>query len=314
MAEVWTMGEILVEIMRKRRGAQLYEPEDFSGPYPSGAPAICIDTVAKLGHTAGIIGGVGADDFGKCLLDRFEQDGVDTRFVLRSDKGATACAFVTYFEDDSRKFIFHIGDTPAVRAKAPDLRNEKDAKYFHIMGCSLMADAAFAGEIIKTMHAFKALGAEISFDPNIRPELLGNSDAMGLIHEVLGNCSVLMPGMGELLMITGKPSVEEAVAACFERPAIKIIAVKDGSRGCKIYTRDETVKVGIYPVTVKDETGAGDCFDAAFLCGLIDGKPIRDIARQASVAAALNTAEFGPMEGKMDREVVDRLALDNHWD
>ena len=72
MAAIWTMGELLVEIMRPRADMSMFEAGEFLGPYPSGAPAIFIDTAARLGHQAGIIGGVGSDDFGKCLLDRLE--------------------------------------------------------------------------------------------------------------------------------------------------------------------------------------------------------------------------------------------------
>ena len=77
MAEIWTMGEMIVEIMREKENEPLDKAGVFRGPYPSGAPAIFIDTVARLGHKGGIIGGVGKDDFGKCLLDRLKSDGVD---------------------------------------------------------------------------------------------------------------------------------------------------------------------------------------------------------------------------------------------
>ncbi len=70
MPSIWTMGELLVEIMRPQPGLGLYNPGPFLGPYPSGAPAIFIDTVARLGHPAGMIGGVGEDDFGRGLIDR----------------------------------------------------------------------------------------------------------------------------------------------------------------------------------------------------------------------------------------------------
>ena len=78
MAEIWTMGEMIVEIMREKENEPLDKAGVFRGPYPSGAPAIFIDTVARLGHKGGIIGGVGKDDFGKCLLDRLKSDGVDS--------------------------------------------------------------------------------------------------------------------------------------------------------------------------------------------------------------------------------------------
>ncbi len=48
MAEIITMGELLVEIMRDQENAELYETGTFKGPFPSGAPAIFIDTAARL--------------------------------------------------------------------------------------------------------------------------------------------------------------------------------------------------------------------------------------------------------------------------
>ena len=106
---IWTMGEMIVEIMRDKVDQPLDKAGVFLGPYPSGAPAIFIDTAARLGQKAGIISGVGCDDFGKNLLDRLNADGVDTSLVLQDPTCSTGCAFVMYFSDGERKFIFHIG-------------------------------------------------------------------------------------------------------------------------------------------------------------------------------------------------------------
>ena len=86
MTDILTMGEILVEIMREHEDVPLDRAGTFKGPYPSGAPAICIDAAARLGCRTAIIGGVGKDDFGKCLLDRLRQDGVDVSHVLERDR------------------------------------------------------------------------------------------------------------------------------------------------------------------------------------------------------------------------------------
>ena len=118
--DVWIMGELLVEIMRPRAGMTLGEQGTFLGPFPSGAPGIFIDTVARLGHSAAIVSGVGDDDFGRCILDRLQADGVNTDLVQVIPGRSTAVAFVTYFEDGSRKFIFHWDGTPAVMARVPD--------------------------------------------------------------------------------------------------------------------------------------------------------------------------------------------------
>lgn len=308
MAEIITMGEIIVEIMRANEDEPLYSAGTFKGPYPSGAPAIFIDTAARLGHSAKIIGGVGKDDFGKCLLDRLSKDGVDVSDVLENDRISTGCAFVTYFADGSRKFIFHIGNTPAVLAKAPAKEKLEGAEYFHIMGCSLMADLSFGKEIVKAMTDAANAGAKVSFDPNIRPELMKDPEAMELVKAVTDRMNVYMPGVGELLQFSGKDSVDEAVALYFENPNLEIIVLKDGSRGCHVYSRDGgRFDFGIYRAKPVDATGAGDSFDAAFLCALIEGKSIEDATKTATAAATLNIAAFGPMEGKISRENVEKL-------
>lgn len=307
MAEIWTMGETLVEIMRTNENSELYKPDYFKGPYPSGAPAIFIDTAARLGHKCGIISGVGRDDFGKCILDRLEKDGVDISQVLIDPENSTGCAFVTYFEDGSRKFIFHLGNTPAAAAKAPDEAVLKDTIYFHVMGCSLFAKLEFAQEILKTVKMAKKAGAKISFDPNIRKELMGDEQVVEIVNEILSYTNVFLPGLEELMMLTGKKTEESAVRACFEMKNMDILVIKKGSKGSSVYTRKEIISAGVYKINAIDSTGAGDSFDGAFICGLIEGRPLSEVIRMASAAGALNTAAFGPMEGDISKKTINKL-------
>lgn len=308
MAEIMIMGELLVEIMRAGEDVPLFETGAyFRGPFPSGAPGIFISTAARLGHSAGIISGVGEDDFGKNILDRLEAVGVDTRRVIRSREGATGAAFVTYFSDGERKFIFHIDHTPAVAAKAPEnMEGLEDAKYFHIMGCSLMASVSFGKEIVKTMRRLKAQGTKVSFDPNVRLEMLRDAEAMDLVQEVYKNSDIFMPGVSELKMITGMETVEDAVKKAFEdNSGLELLVLKNGSKGSRLYTRNGLEEVmGIYPVEQVDATGAGDSYDAAFICGLAEGRSLKEAAQMGAAAGALNAAAFGPMEGDISRETV----------
>ncbi|MGO5052066.1 sugar kinase [Lachnospiraceae bacterium LCP25S3_G4] len=307
MAEILIMGEMLVEIMRTEEDIELYEEGVFRGPFPSGAPAIFIDAAARLGCNTAIIGGVGNDEFGQCILDRLKKDGVDCSHVLESNEKATGVAFVTYYSDGSRAFIFHMGNTPAVEAKAPAISEFTNVKYMHIMGCSLMANKEFAQEILKTMRMMVAQGTKISFDPNIRKELFTDSSIHEVIQEVFDNTSVFLPGVEELLMTTGKETLEEAIETCFENPKMDILALKNGSKGSMIYTRDRLVKIGAYKVKQLDATGAGDCFDGAFIAGLTQGKKLEEAAKMAAAAGALNAAAFGPMEGNITTETVEFL-------
>lgn len=311
MTDILIMGEMLVEIMRDREDVQLYDAGLFKGPYPSGAPAIFIDTAARLGCGTAIVGGVGKDDFGKCLLDRLKRDKVDISHVIESEERSTGCAFVTYFRDGSRKFIFHMGNTPAVEAKAPAEGDFQDVKYMHIMGCSLMSNKEFAQEILKTMRMLAAEGTKISFDPNIRKELFTDDSIHEVLGEVMENTGIFMPGVEELLLVTGEKTIEAAVEKCFSYPQMEIVVLKNGSKGSRLYTREKVEEVSAYKVEQMDATGAGDCFDGAFIAGLVKGKSAAESARMGAAAGALNAAAFGPMEGDISMETISRMIEEN---
>ena len=301
------MGEILVEIMRPRPDIELYEPGEFLGPYPSGAPAIFIDTVARLGHVAGMIGAVGSDDFGRCVLDRLEDDGVNCDQVQSIPHRSTAVAFVTYFADGSRKFIFHIDGTPAVMARFQPSSKLESPAFFHIMGCSLMANDVFRNRIYEAMDYFHEQGAKISFDPNIRPELLGDQSIEDITGPVLKKCSVLFPGVAELAMLSGKGDIESGVDHLFATTPLEVVVVKRGKKGCMVYADGQALDIPAYQVEEVDPTGAGDCFDAAFLCGLLEGKDLRACGQMAAAAGALNAMAFGPMEGDISPATVGAM-------
>jgi sugar/nucleoside kinase (ribokinase family) len=307
MAEVICMGDILVEIMRPEAGIPLNREGYFRGPFPSGAPAIFIDTVAKMDHTAAIIGGVGDDDFGHYTIDRMRADGVDCRFIHLSDRLSTGCAFVTYFEDGSRKFIFHMGNSAAAEVDIPDISDMDDLKYFHIMGTSLADNPKFADGIVGLMRAAVKKGAKVSFDPNLRFELIRDRRVYEIIDEIVGNTAVLLPGKEELMIITGEDSVEKAIKKAFENPVLEVIALKNGSKGSIIYTRENSFESDIYTIDVADATGAGDSYAGGFIAGLLENRPLEECAKMAAACGALNCAAFGPMEGKISPEIVWKM-------
>ena len=313
MAEIVIMGELLVEIMRPHEDIPLYDTDYFRGPFPSGAPGIFISTAARLGHSTAIISGVGDDDFGENILRRLKKDGVDVSRVLVSNEGHTGIAFVTYFADGERKFLFYMDNSPCVMAKAPENMDDfRDTKYMHIMGCSLMSSVPFAKEIVKTMKMMKENGVRISFDPNVRLEMMRDPVVLEILKEVFDNASILMPGVSELKMLSGEEDLEKAIAKVFENENLELLVLKNGSKGSQIYSRDGlVVEQGIYRVVQEDATGAGDSYDAAFICGLAEGKSIAEAAKMGAAAGALNAAAFGPMEGKISPETVREMIEKN---
>ena len=109
-------------------------------------------------------------------------------------------------------------------------------------------------------------------------------------------------------IVKGEKSSEEAVKEAFQNKRLKILVLKDGSRGSKVYTREgQGFRTGVYKIHQIDATGAGDSFDAAFLCGLLQKKSLQEAARMGAAAGALNAAAFGPMEGDISPDTLRNM-------
>lgn len=300
MYDILTIGEILAEILSDHVGQVFYRPGRLLGPYPSGAPAIFIDQAARMGAKTAIIAKIGKDDFGRLNKDRLSADGVDISHIIETDQNSTGCAFVTYFEDGSRHFLFHFTRAACGELCAADINGEliRNSRYLHIMGCSITGSPTMGEAIMQAIRLAKANGTKISFDPNIRPELLSGK-IMEYYNEIIDASDLLLTGKSELKLLFG--DCDKAIASLLSQ-ADRIIAVKDGSRGTYIYTRDRAFSVATYPALETDPTGAGDCFDATFLSGLCTGMTLEDAAIRANAAGAKAVEKRGPMEGNTTLE------------
>jgi sugar/nucleoside kinase (ribokinase family) len=192
-------------------------------------------------------------------------------------------------------------------ARAPEAERIRGARYFHVMGCSLMANESFRQEVFAAVERFAGVGARITFDPNIRFELLAERSVEDIAGPVLRRCAVLFPGEKEAQLLGGSGETEAAVQALFRRYPLEVLVLKRGRRGCTVYSAGLRQEVPAFRVREVDPTGSGDCFDAGFLCGLLEGRPLEECARLAAAVGALNAQAFGPMEGKISPQAANRL-------
>ena len=130
---------------------------------------------------------------------------------------------------------------------------------------------------------------------------------MDVIGPVMENTALLLPGVMELKLLSGHNDTNRAVELLFGNPILEMIVLKQGKAGATIFTREERFETHAYPVQDVDPTGAGDCFDAGFLCGFLEGKSIEDCGQIAAAAGALNAAAFGPMEGDISPSSIQDL-------
>jgi len=282
----------------------------FRGPFASGAPAIFIDAVANLGHSAAMIGGVGNDAFGQVCIDRFKKDGVDVSGIKISNL-TTGVAFVAYFDDGGRKYIFHISDTASSDIGSLPQKEIAQTKIFHIMGCSLMITKDMADKIVEYAEIVKSSGGKISFDPNIRVELMNKDFIKNAVERITQIADIILPGLSEMLLLADTDNKDAAIQKLLNMA--EIIVLKQGRKGCEIHTKEmgEPISVPSFKIDEVDPTGAGDAFDAGFLCGLLEKKSFKECGILANACGALNASRLGPMEGVFERNVVEGF-IKNH--
>jgi fructokinase len=298
MAQVVAIGEILVEVMATEVGQTFLAPGLFAGPYPSGAPAIFADQAARAGAPVAMVGCVGGDDFGTLNVERLRASGVDVAAIRRVPGATTGVAFVTYRRDGGRDFIFTIATSAAAHLSAAQLEPGLFAgcRFFHVMGSSLF-NPAIAEAVRRGVRLAKEAGARVSFDPNVRKELLGLPGVPETLAEVLAACDLLLPSEEDLAHLRPGLPAEEA-AATLLASGRELVVLKRGARGCALFGADGSrVELPAHPSEEVDPTGAGDCFGGTFVASLARGLPPARALALANAAGALAVRRKGPMEG-----------------
>ncbi|CDY75154.1 Fructokinase [Caballeronia glathei] len=294
---ILTMGEILVEIMATERGQSFRRAGTLIGPYASGAPAIFIDQVARAGSRGALIGCVGDDDFGALNVERLRADGVDVSGISVVRNATTGSAFVTYREDGERDFIYNIANSASGHLSVSNVRDDllADCTHFHVMGSSL-----FSFRIIEAMkkviETVKAQGGTVSFDPNIRKEMLRIPEMREALDFILDYTDVFLPSGHEVMLLASATTEEGAIEELLRR-GVREVVVKRGKDGCSHHDGSHEIRMPALRVEEVDPTGAGDCFGATYIACRSQGFGIEDALRYACASGARAVTFRGPMEG-----------------
>jgi sugar/nucleoside kinase (ribokinase family) len=297
MKKIVVVGEILVEIMADHPGEGFLETIALTGPFPSGAPAIYIDQVAKMGQPCTIISSVGKDDFGRVNLDRLERDGVDTSGIAIDSERPTGTAFVRYREDGGRDFVFNIRHSACGRVPTLEVAQRllDTADHLHVMGSSL-SSPEFIEVNLTAARSLKERGGTVSFDPNLRKEILDSPGMREAMIKILAVTDVFLPSGEELFLLTQSTTAEGAVSELLGQ-GIDVIVHKQGADGARYYDRTGNHFAPGFAVREVDPTGAGDCFGGAFTTLWLRGEAPDKALRYANAAGALAVTQRGPMEG-----------------
>ena len=235
--------------------------------------------------------------FGRLNLRRLERDGVDVSAIAVDPEAATGSAFVRYRRDGARDFVFNIKHSAngGIALDAAARRMIEGADHLHVMGSSLFSPALVAATD-DAAASVKGKGGSVSFDPNIRHEMLDLPGMRQALSAILRQCDLFMPSGPELHLFSQAGTDADAVAEILSS-GVRAIVVKRGAEGADYHDASGTVRQKAFPVEEIDPTGAGDCFGATFVTCWLRGMPSRDAIRYAAASGALAVSRQGPMEG-----------------
>ncbi|TSJ89336.1 sugar kinase [Gilliamella apicola] len=301
--KICTLGELFVEFVAKEFNQRFDQTSEYIGPYPSGAPAIFANQVAKLGFPVIFLSCVGKDPFGKMCINRLKQDGVNVKGITSHNKVKTATAFSTQIAPKERSLIYNILNSACglISFDHVDEALLKDCNHLHIMGSSLYSFRAIDA-ISKAMNFIKSNGGTISFDPNLHKEMSEIREIEQSFSYILEYTDIMLINEKQVKYFAENHGSEKEIISSIMEKGIKYIVVKKGGDGANCYVYDNRNNINMiyskgFDMDIIDYSGADYCFDATFVSLLLTGFTIEQALEYANASYALSSSCKGPMEG-----------------
>ena len=234
-------------------------------------------------------------------------DGVDVSGIEVAKGEATGSAFVRYRPDGSRAFVYNIAHSATGKLTlTPDAEALMEScDHMHVMGTALSAPG-LSQVAREAVARITARGGTLSFDPNLRPEILDTPGLREALDEVLAQTNLFLPSGEEIYLFTEADDEAAAVKELLDR-GVGDIVIKRGNQGASHFNRAGRTDVAPLSTDEVDPTGAGDCFGGAFVSFWLAGASPETALRYANAAGANAVTKVGPMEGAATRDELDAL-------
>jgi sugar/nucleoside kinase (ribokinase family) len=243
---------------------------------------------ARLGLRVAFIGVCGDDIFGRFMLGRMQERGVDVSHVIvRQGRGTGLSVILNRGAD--RAILTYPGLIAALRTSDIPEALLREARHLHV--ASYFLQTSLQSDLPDLFRLAQASGLTTSLDTNYDP-----SESWTGFDELLSVTNVFLPNEREALSL----SEEADIYAAAERLGRKVetLGIKLGSQGALGVRSSEKARVASVPVQVVDTVGAGDSFDSGFLYGYLNGWSLEKSLRLACVCGALSTQCAGGTDGQ----------------
>lgn len=293
--DVVVVGEALVDIVVSPGGTV---------EHPGGSPANVAYGLGRLGVATALLTSIGHDHHAASIERHLGSAGVGL-LPGSYHPGRTATATATLASDGSAQYDFDIRwDLPRVApATLPKILHTGSIATF------LAPGAAVVRELLEQSHQ----RCMVTYDPNIRPALLGShAEAVAVFEELVPFTEVVKLSDEDARWLYPRLSVDE-VSQRILGLGPGLVAVTRGGEGSLLTTPSARVTVPAVRSAVVDTIGAGDSYMSALIYGLLmrgaDGlapSVLESLGRMAAKAAAITVRRAGAQPPSLD-ELRDDL-------
>jgi len=247
-----------------------------------GSAPITAVAAARLGLRVALAAAVGADAAGEFMLGQLASEGVLTSAMVVRPGQATGMTVVLSRGAD-RASLTALGAMPTLTAADVPAGLLARARHVHVSSYFLLERSLGPG-LADLLAAARTAGASTSLDTNWDPAGRWGDRQL---DAVLRSTDVLLPNEAEAIRLSRTDTIGDAVAALTADGTR--LAVKLGGRGALSAAGDQWHEIGTpaVPGDYADATGAGDCFDAGVIAGLLAGM---DLPSAAALGCAAGTA------------------------
>ncbi len=271
----------------------------------------CAVAAARQGARAAYAGALGDDMAGRSIRALWAREGVDDALVSTHESAPTGLYFVdhgpsghvfSYLRAGSAASLYGPGDLPREAIAS--------AKIVQASGISQAISASAADAVFEAFAIARENGVLTAYDTNLRLKLWPLTRARAIVHAACAMAEIVLPGLDDAKLLTGLED-PDAIADVYLRMGAKVVALTLGHEGSLVATTERRERLVPIAVDCIDATGAGDCYDGAFLAEYIRTGDAFAAGAYANVAAALSTEGYGAVAPVPRRAQVEaRIALE----
>ncbi len=231
---------------------------------------------ARLGMSMAALGALGADPLGTAVARMLESEGVDVSNVAFGE-GSTTTTVTVFIDNLGRHaFVGAYGAGPEVRFSSQWELVIANCHAIFLSGYSFL-EGRMRRAAMDCLLSARKWARSIFFDPGPSAKAIPEAHRA----EILAAAQVLLLTEEEVALL----GVQEPQDLLRAGPSL--VVVKRGPLGCTLWSAQGRLDVPAIPAEVVDTSGAGDCFDAAFVYGYLQG---RGLERAAVIANAMGAA------------------------